>query len=363
MVNLIGQRLGNYEIISRFGEGGMAAVYKARQLNIKREVAIKVILPNLAKREDFTKRFEKEAQFIASLSHPHIVKIFDYGQVRGFHLRLMDTDADPRRDVFYIVMELLPGGSLGDRLRRGPRTLPETERVVSQIGSALDYAGKQGLLHRDLKPGNILFDTQGNAFLTDFGIARLIGETNHITQDGMAMGTPSYMAPEMWGEDELTPAIDIYALGVMLFEMLAGKRPFEAQSPYRVMHMHLNDMPPSIYRFSPNLPPGIDGIINRAMAKKVGDRYTTAAEIAQELRAVMESGTQKPSAQSSATTIQSAPPPSAPAQAVQKDEPLSAPEKPKILPTRQVRRLLPFVGIVAAALIIVILLLLLAGRG
>jgi serine/threonine protein kinase len=279
MLNLIGQRVGQYEVLTRFGEGGMATVYRARQLNIKREVAIKVILPNLAQREEFSQRFEKEAQMIASLSNPYIVKVFDYGVLRGFHLRLLDAQVDPRKDIYYLVMELLTGGSLADRIKRGPMPVETVGHILEQMAIALDYAHGRGLIHRDLKPPNVLFDDQGNAFLTDFGIAKILSDTTTLTREGMTVGTPSYMAPEQWESENLGPRTDLYSLGVVLFEMLTGKLPFVAGTPFRVMHMHLYDAPPSPSSILPALPPGLDPVIQQALAKKPEDRYQTGAAL------------------------------------------------------------------------------------
>lgn len=292
-MNLMGQRLGQYEIIGRFGEGGMATVYRARQLNIKREVAVKVILPSLATKEDFNKRFEQEAQMIASLSNPHIVKVFDYGVLRGFHMRLVDSQADPRKDLYYFVMEMLTGGSLNNRLSRGPLPVDQISSILDQVALALDYAHGRGLVHRDLKPPNVLFDDQNNAFLTDFGIAKLItgeAKSQHLTQEGMTLGTPSYMAPEQWTEDEIDASVDIYALGVVLFEMLTGKLPFVAGTPFRVMHMHLTEPPPSVYSLNPNLPPNLDTVIQTVLAKDPKDRYESGMTLATAFKMALSKG-------------------------------------------------------------------------
>src|SRR5579859_4987886 len=173
MANLIGQRLGQYEITGVLGKGGMAIVYRARQSNIERDVAIKVIIPDLAATPDLIQRFEREAKTVASLVHPHILKLFDYGQ---------------HEDILYLVMELLSGGSLADLIRRGPLSPERIERLLDQIADALDYAHTRGLIHRDLKPQNILLDERGNAHLTDFGIAKLLKQTSILTQSGTAMG-------------------------------------------------------------------------------------------------------------------------------------------------------------------------------
>jgi serine/threonine protein kinase len=276
MLNLIGQRVGQYEVLTRFGEGGMATVYRARQLNIKREVAIKVILPNLAQREEFSQRFEKEAQMIASLSNPYIVKVFDYGVLRGFHLRLIDAQVDPRKDIYYLVMELLTGGSLADRIKKGPMPVETVGHILEQMALALDYAHGRGLIHRDLKPPNVLFDDQGNAFLTDFGIAKILSDTTTLTSEGMTVGTPPYMAPEQWESENLGPWTDLYSLGVVLFEMLTGKLPFVAGTPFRVMHMHLYEAPPLPSSILPTLPHGLDSVIQQALAKKPETRFQTS---------------------------------------------------------------------------------------
>lgn len=212
MSGLIGQRLGQYELLSLLGRGGMATVYRARQASMERDVAIKIIDPRLAESPDFVKRFEREARTIASLSHPHILKVFDFGQF-GEHL--------------YLVMELLKGGSLANLIQKGPLPLDIVEKVLDQVASALDYAHEQEIIHRDLKPQNVLLDEKGHAFLTDFGIARLLNRGTKLTQSGMVMGTPAYMAPEIWDNQPSDARADIYALGIMLFEMLAGRAHFE----------------------------------------------------------------------------------------------------------------------------------------
>ncbi len=281
-MNLVGQRIGQYEIVARFGEGGMATVYRARQAKVGREVAIKVMLPSLAHRDVFAQRFEREAQLIAKLSHPHIVKLFDYGTLRGFHLRLLDPSFDPRTDLYYFVMELMLGGSLAERMRKARLSLAEIRAILQQIAPALDYAHQQGIVHRDLKPGNVLFDAHQNAFLTDFGIAKLLedGEDkNALTQEGTTLGTPSYMSPELWQGINIGAWTDLYALGVMLFEMLSGKLPFVANTPYRVMYMHMNDQPPALQKYDPALPESLNAVIQRAMAKAPEDRFPSAVAL------------------------------------------------------------------------------------
>lgn len=361
MASFIGQRLGQYEILSRFGEGGMASVYRARQLNIRREVAIKVILPSLAVKEDFYKRFDREAQTIAALSNPHIVKVFDYGVLRGFHMRLLDGQADPRRDIYYIVMELLSGGSLGNKIAKGPLPVQEISHILDQISLALDYAHGHGVVHRDLKPPNVLFDDQGNAFLTDFGIAKLMSENTPLTREGMTMGTPSYMSPEQWSDDNLGPWTDIYALGVVLFEMLTSRLPFVAGTPFRVMHMHLHDAPPSVYSMNPTLPGGLDAIIQKTLAKKPEERYPTAAALAADFKAAITGATpvEVREAAKPATPASAAPP--SPAQ----------PRKQTTMFEHLIdvsfrgnsRALYRIIGVIIVMAVIVVIVLLLTGRG
>ncbi len=230
MADLIGQHLGQYEIIGLLGEGGMAAVYRARQTTMQRNVAIKVIELKLARNPDFVRRFELEAQTVASLSQAHILKVFDYGQ---------------QGDVIYLVMELLQG-SLADLIRKGPLPLATTLTLLDQVGSALDYAHQKGIIHRDLKPQNILLDETSSAFLTDFGLAKLLNSDSALTQSGMAMGTPPYMAPEQWTGKPVDARTDIYALGVLAYEMLSGRLPFNADTPFQLMHMHVYELPPTI---------------------------------------------------------------------------------------------------------------------
>src|SRR5450432_903573 len=243
MADLIGQHLGQYEITGLLGVGGMATVYRARQSSIQRDVALKVIESKLSHDSDFLKRFEREAQMIASLNHAHILKVFDYGR---------------DKDVVYLVMELLRGGSLADVMTRGALRLDKTVRVLEQVAPALDYAHHKGIIHRDLKPQNLLLDEAGNTLLTDFGLAKLINETAAMTQTGLAMGTPAYMSPEQWMSDNVDGRTDIYALGIILFQMLTGSLPFNAESPHRFMYLHLNELPPPLKDYIVDAPPALE---------------------------------------------------------------------------------------------------------
>ncbi len=269
MSSLIGQRLGQYEIISLLGKGGMASVYRARQVSIDRDVAVKVIRPDLAEAVDFIKRFEREAKTVASLSHLHILKVFDYGE---------------QGDIVYLVMELLTGGSLADRLHQGPLTDEMTTHLLDQMASALDYAHQKGIIHRDMKPQNVLLDEANNAFLTDFGLAKILGESTALTQSGTAMGTPAYMPPEQWKGEPLDASADNYALGVIVYEMLSGKLPFNAETPFSMMHMHVSAPPPPIRQRRPDLPAGIENVLNKALAKDRDNRYQSATALATDVK-------------------------------------------------------------------------------
>lgn len=276
MASLIGQDLGQYHITALLGKGGMAAVYRARQTSIDRDVALKVIRSDLIESEgseEFRARFNREAQVIASLSHPHIVKVFDYGR---------------QGDLVYLVMELLDGGNLA-QLIRNKAQLPTAQiaGLLDQIASALDYAHRRAIVHRDLKPQNVLLDQEGNAFLTDFGIAKLLIETSSLTQSGIAMGTPVYMSPEQWRGQDIDSRADIYALGVMLYEMLSGKAPFTGDTPYSIMHKHFYEPLPDIRAIRPDLPEAVQLVLKKSMAKNRDRRFSSAGEVASAFRAAL----------------------------------------------------------------------------
>ncbi len=276
MTNLIGQQIGQYQITALVGEGGMATVYRARQASVNRDVAIKVIKVNLAQSADFAKRFEREAQTVANLSHPHILKVFDYGQQQG---------------LLYLVMELLSGGSLAAALKRGALPPDRVLRILEQISGALDYAHGQNIIHRDLKPQNVLLDAMHNVFLTDFGIAKIVTDVTSVTMTGQMMGTPAYMAPEQWRGETPAPTLDIYALGIMLHEMLTGDLPFKADTPFAMMYAHSSTPPPSLSTARPDLSPAIDAVLQRALAKEPANRFQSAGDLALAFRDALEGRT------------------------------------------------------------------------
>jgi serine/threonine protein kinase len=219
MLDLSGHELGRYRILSLLGRGGMATVYRASDAKMGRDVAVKVLPPEMALGGAYLARFEREAKAIAALDHPFIVPVFDFGEEDGFS---------------YMVMPLIAGGSLDARIeaaRSAGRFLPlvEVGRILGEVSSALSYAHERGLVHRDLKPSNVLIDDEGRCRLADFGIARMLNETTKITQSGVVMGTPRYMSPEQALGGAIDERTDIYSLGVMLFELLTNAAPFEAE--------------------------------------------------------------------------------------------------------------------------------------
>lgn len=265
--NLAGQVIDKYQLIEVMGRGGMAVVYRARQLNIERNVAVKVMSSALAGSPDFIARFKREADLIAKLEHPHILPIYDYGQLGEF---------------VYLVVRLMEGGSLDRRVRGKALPLPDVEKLSAQIGAGLDYAHQHGIVHRDLKPNNVLLDNLGNAYLMDFGIAKIMQGTQ-MTATGTMMGTPAYMAPEQWKADNIDQRADIYSMGIILYELLTGDVPFHAETPHQLMFAHLEKEMPRASLKVPGLSSDIDDVILKATSKKPEDRYQKATELTKAL--------------------------------------------------------------------------------
>lgn len=272
---LTGQTLGQYELKELLGIGGMGAVYKGYQRALRREVAVKVLPPSLAMQPGYNERFEREAHTAALLEHAHIVPIYDYGTERG---------------LSYVVMRLLTGGSLAERIDysnrtdRGLPTLSEVITITSHLASALDYAHSKGVIHRDIKDRNIMFDNQGTVFLVDFGIAKLVSLTGTITQmnSQALVGTPWYMAPEQWRGDILTPAVDQYALAMTVYLMLTGKLPYlvEHEALFQLMDKHLHEDPIPISTWRDDLPYSINSVLLKAMDKDPTRRFSKLSDFA-----------------------------------------------------------------------------------
>jgi len=268
--NLTGRKLGQYHLQELLGVGGMGAVYRAHQSALGRDVAVKVLPGELAREQGYVDRFTREARIAASLEHPHIVPIYDYGTQDG---------------IAYVVMRMLNDGTLAQRLyvrrtRHEPLpALSETADLLRVMASALDYAHRKGVVHRDIKPGNIMFD-DGTPYIVDFGIARLINEAS-ITGEQQVFGTPMYMPPEQWRDEELTPETDQYALASVVYALITGQSLFPTAQPQQLMFRHLNDTPTPPTAVRPDLPTAVSDVVGRALAKRPGDRFLTVTTFAQ----------------------------------------------------------------------------------
>jgi len=273
------EKIGRYTIKSELGRGGMATVYYANDPRFKRDVAIKVLPAQFMHDVTFRARFEREAQTIAALEHPAIVPVYDFGE----------EDEQP-----YLVMRYMPGGSLADRMKEGPMPVAETIRIIARLASALDEVHSKGIIHRDLKPANVLFDQYDNAFLSDFGIARLTQATTTLTGDAI-IGTPAYMSPEQArGDADIDGRSDIYALGAILFQMLTGKQPYEATTPMGIAMKHLTEPVPSILEVNASLPPDSELIIKKAMAKDKRARYQNGSAMSSDLETLASGRPRQP---------------------------------------------------------------------
>src|SRR5579885_599255 len=273
---LIGTMLGKYKTLDPPGQGGMARVYRARQENLDREVAVKVLPPWYASDPNFVERFTQEAKLVAGLSHPNIVTVHDASQQNG-HL--------------YIVMQLVDGGTLKQQLDilhlTGGSNMPfmdllEANRIFQQLASALAYAHEQGIVHRDIKPVNVLMDRTGRPILSDFGIAKVLagGGGLGLTRPGAGVGTPEYMSPEQCKGEDVDGRADIYALGVMVYEALTGRTPFIGENYPALAHSHIYEPPPDPRQFNPRLPVPICRVVLTALQKKPELRYQRADDMA-----------------------------------------------------------------------------------
>jgi serine/threonine protein kinase len=273
-----GQMLGPYRIINQIGEGGMATVYKAYQPSMDRNVAIKVLPSQLAESSEFTQRFQQEARIIARLEHPHILPVFDYGENDG---------------VTYFVMRYLDAGTLREKMESGrPLPLTEIDHLFTQLADALSYAHSHGIIHRDLKPSNALIDSQGNLFLTDFGIAKLLESASpRLTQTDAIMGTPAYISPEQAMAVQVDQRSDIYSLGIILYEMVTGRVPYVAETPLAVILKHVSDPLPLPSTVKTDIPEAIEKVVLKALAKNPNDRFATVAEFASAWERALEDTT------------------------------------------------------------------------
>jgi serine/threonine protein kinase len=272
--SLEGRTIGRYRLLKGIGQGGMAEVYLAEDERLERQVAIKILPTALAREGNFLARFEREARSAAKLQHPNILPIHDYGQQDG---------------ITYLIVPYIPGGTLAQRIAqaRGPLPLNKVVFWTGEMASALQFAHSQGIIHRDVKPGNMLLADGDHIVLSDFGIAKVVNDSTNLTMAGSTVGSPDYMAPEQ-ANGEPDYRSDIYSLGVVVFQMLTGRVPFTASTPVQVMLMHVQATPPLPRSINPALPPQVDALIQRALAKRPAQRYQSANELAEALRDALQ---------------------------------------------------------------------------
>ncbi len=316
----IGQQLGQYEVTAQLGMGGMATVYKAYHAKLNRHVAIKVMHQAFKEDPTFLARFEREAQIVARLDHPNIVPVYDYDEFEG----------QP-----YLVMKFIQGRTLKNLLSAGPLPLNEIERIMNAVAIALTYAHEHGVLHRDIKPANIILDERGMPYLTDFGLARVAQSGESTLSTDMMLGTPHYISPEQAkGERDLDGRTDVYSLGVVLYELLVGRVPYTADTPYAVVHDHIYAPLPRPSEINPDIPAPVEQVLLKALAKNRDERYGTPAAMMDDFRRAVQTSTLQAADQQrmeSAVIARRSVLPPAPARPVQSAAPpaSAAPEKPK----------------------------------
>lgn len=266
--SFVGRTIGKYEIVETLGHGGMASVYKGYQRDVDRYVAVKVLPPHPGQDALFIERFEREARTVARLQHPHILPMFDFGEDNG---------------VLYIITAYIDGGTLRDLIARGQMPLDRVERMFSHLASAVDYAHRQGVVHRDIKPDNVLLDSEGFAHLSDFGIVKIVqGDDSGLTATGGLIGTPAYMSPEQVQGTNVDHRGDIYSLGIVLYEMLTNTQPFISDTPIQVVLRQINDPPPPLKQYRADLPDAVETVLQRALAKDPKKRYQSANTFAED---------------------------------------------------------------------------------
>jgi len=341
----VGENVGAYRIVAQLGQGGMATVFKAYHPGLDRYVAIKVLHPAFKEEANFVQRFNREARIVAQLEHPNIVPVYDFAEHRG---------------LAYLVMRFVDGETLKARLKRGPLRPDQIIQVARQVGAALDYAHQQGILHRDVKPSNVLLTGDpenpaalGDIFLADFGLARIAQAGESTLSRDMMMGTPQYISPEQAkGTRDLDAGADIYSLGVVLFELVTGRVPFSADTPYSIIHDHIFTPLPLPTSINPNVTEEVERVLLKALAKERADRYPEVNSFVTAFEQAIKAGKVAPAEPAPAKSATIFTPPPAPPTAVAKHK----------APAKKRKRSWLYVGIGALLLLCLCSMLFVAGR-
>lgn len=260
----VGETIGPYKIVAQIGQGGMATIFKAYQTNLDRYVALKVMHPALKEDRSFVMRLQREATVIAKLSHPNIVAVHDFREYEG---------------IPFLVLQYIEGKTLKDVLKEQKLNTQQILNIVRPVADALSYAHARGVLHRDVKPSNILIDNEGHVYLSDFGLARIAQSGESTASQDMMIGSPHYLSPEQAKSETVDVRTDVYSLGVVLYEMFVGRVPFKAETTYATILAHINDPPPPPRSINPKVPPAVEQVILKALAKNPNDRYPSVREM------------------------------------------------------------------------------------
>lgn len=289
----IGENVGFYQVLAQLGQGGMATVFKAHHTVLDRDVAIKVLNPAFLEDPNFMSRFRREARAIASLDHPHIVPVFEFAEHAG---------------IPFLVMKFIEGETLKSRLWHDPPSRQQVCEILEAVGSALAYAHQRGVLHRDIKPSNVLMANDGGIYLSDFGLARIVADGTSTMSREMLIGTPQYISPEQaMGLPDLDARTDIYSLGIVMYELIVGRVPFDADTPISIIHGHLYNPPPLPSSLAPDVSPALEQVILRALAKKREDRCASVEEMLAAFRQAREQECAAPVPAPEATAVDALP--------------------------------------------------------